>query len=117
MLYETLNPASIRTSFTMDNLNIGLPNEVLVHLYRIAQEFASNILKHSKASEVNCSLVQNQHLLTLCIRDNGIGIGKDVRSGLGMLNMRERAETINAELSIMNNADRGCRLELRVPLT
>ncbi len=116
MLSETLNPAGISTHFDITGAELKLSNEVLVHLYRIAQEFASNILKHSDASQVVCHLHQDQHYLTLSIQDNGIGMSKGVRTGLGLLNMRERAETIDADFKIVNNSGSGCRLELKVPL-
>ena len=72
------------------------------HLFRIAQESLNNALKHGRAKVVKIQLSQNEKGITLRIQDNGIGIAAAAQhsQGLGMRIMRQRAENIQAELSI-----------------
>ena len=51
-------------------------NAVAVHLYRIAQEATTNAIKHGKARKIWISLSQQNKVLTLQIRDNGVGLSK-----------------------------------------
>lgn len=60
-------------------------------LLRIAEEALANVLRHSRATEVAIRLHRKDEQITLSIADNGIG-GADSSSGMGLANMRARAE-------------------------
>ncbi len=79
-----------------------VPQEVKVALYRIAQEALNNISKHARATQVSIKLTFNEKVVTLIVCDNGRGfIQEQTRSGsLGLKIMGERAEKINAHLTI-----------------
>ncbi|UXI69446.1 HAMP domain-containing sensor histidine kinase [Tahibacter amnicola] len=62
-------------------------------LLRIAEEALSNVLRHSGATKVVVDLRRQADQITLRIADNGIG-GADGGSGMGLGNMRERAERL-----------------------
>jgi PAS domain S-box-containing protein len=106
----------------------SLPPDVHVTFYRVAQEALNNVLKHAGATEVTASLaasppVQEQAVggwqgqVTLSIADDGRGFGPGNaapdRLGLGI--MRERAETVGAELKLESWPDRGTRVTLVWP--
>ena len=120
MLAETLTPAGIKLKFDVTDLPILLNDEAQLHLYRIAQEFATNIFRHAKASEVLCSLhfdgEPETRFLRLRIQDNGVGILPHSATGLGILNMTERAGMINARITLCNSPGGGCTLLVEVPL-
>jgi signal transduction histidine kinase len=106
----------------------ALPPDVHITFYRIAQEALNNVLKHAKAKRVNVSLVAAppvdseadgnwQGQIVLAVADDGHGFeqrgpGPDK---LGLEIMRERAETIGAELSIESQLDEGTRVTLIWP--
>ena len=114
MLTETLGPAEIELELNLEDVGGRLSSEAELHLYRIAQEFVSNVVKHSGANRVNCKLATDKNYLSLVISDNGSGIAKDAVPGLGMLNMKERAAIIGAQLEITTSTLLGCVLTLEV---
>jgi PAS domain S-box-containing protein len=94
----------------------SLPAEPQVAFYRICQEALNNIAKHAKASRVEISLCRDGGALELHIRDNGCGFiasepAHSGHYGLGM--MRERAEAVNAELTVSGRPGHGSEITLR----
>jgi PAS domain S-box-containing protein len=93
---------------------IILPSNVQVAFYRVCQEALYNISKHAKASEVEINLSQNDTMVELYIHDNGKGFDtKQTFSGhygLGM--MREHAEGVGAELTIISEIRSGTKLTM-----
>jgi len=63
-------------------------------LLRIADEALANVLRHSGANRAGVSLRRVQRNVDLSIVDNGRGTGEDARPGMGLTNMRERAESL-----------------------
>jgi signal transduction histidine kinase len=86
------------------------------HLYRIAQEAVNNSLKHSGATEVAVSLIQDAGELVLEIADDGRGLPKNSRQGLGLGVMKYRAKLIGAELSLGSKRAGGVVVSCRLPI-
>jgi PAS domain S-box-containing protein len=96
-----------------------LPPTEEIALFRIAQEALNNVVKHSQASECTISLSQNERAVVLSIVDNGTGFDtgrKPATAGYGMgtTTMRERAETIGAQLSREANPGEGTRITIEL---
>lgn len=89
-----------------------LPAEAHIALYRIAQEAINNVIKHSEATQVDVRLISTGEYLTLQVRDNGRGFAADMRAGLGMGTMRERAESIGAALKVASQPGVGTTIEV-----
>jgi PAS domain S-box-containing protein len=94
----------------------GLPTETQVVIYRICQEALNNIAKHANASQVEIDLRRDRDGLELHIRDNGRGFATNELApaghyGLSM--MRERAESVKAELTLVSHPGQGTDLSLR----
>jgi GAF domain-containing protein/anti-sigma regulatory factor (Ser/Thr protein kinase) len=101
-----------------------LPPDVHVAIYRIAQEALNNVVKHARACEVTIQLRRalipygdsrlHRTRLELLVSDDGCGFDPTSippdRLGLGII--RERAEAINASLSIESKP--GCGTCIRV---
>jgi signal transduction histidine kinase len=71
-----------------------------LQLYRIAQEALNNIQKHSKASRVKLLIGAKHGYLNINVIDNGKGIDpKLIRpDSHGLLNIRQRAQLIDADV-------------------
>lgn len=95
-----------------------LPFEVSITLYRIAQEALNNTIKHSEASVVKMTLIENQNEINLSIEDNGKGFSIDTtkRKGNGLKNMEERVKLLNGTFSIQSKNE-GTALLISIPLT
>lgn len=88
------------------------------HLFRIAQEALTNIARHSHATAVKVSLLQDDDDLLLCIEDNGVGLpaqNQESASSLGIIGIRARARECGGSVSFENCKPHGLRLTARVP--
>jgi signal transduction histidine kinase/streptogramin lyase len=107
------------------NCGCDLPDDLHVALYRIAQESLNNIVKHARATEVSLRLAcskcevegaapQVARKISLSVEDNGRGfdLGKHSEEGMGLGIMRERAESVGAELQISSQPGDGTRIEV-----
>jgi two-component system sensor histidine kinase UhpB len=100
-----------------------LDEECKISLYRIVQESLTNIIKHARATTVKINLgvvagenSQPGHVI-LNIEDDGAGFDPDkIRTGLGLLGMRERVEALNGTCSINAEPGRGVRITVNIPL-
>lgn len=89
--------------------------EVQIAFYRTAQEALNNVAKHAQATKVEVRLNCRPDSVDLSIKDNGRGFDPaGVRpKSLGLSIMKERAETINAELNIMTELGQGTNVILK----
>lgn len=90
-----------------------LPADVQVGLYRLAQEALNNIIKHAKASEAAVTLRMGE-MVRMTIADNGKGFDPSTVTAdhLGLKIMRERAESIGANLSIYSEPGEGTQITI-----
>ena len=88
-----------------------------LNTFRIVQEQLNNILKHASATEVKISLSQNKKIILLSITDNGVGF--DVmkkRKGIGVANIKTRAEAYNGRAEFVSQPGLGCVLTVTFPI-
>ena len=98
----------------------GLPNDVALCLYRVAQEGLRNIQKHAANSEaVRASLTGSPEGITLRIEDSGDGFDLDEarkKGGLGLISIEERVRLVNGKLTIQSQPGKGTTITAFVPL-
>ena len=94
------------------------PESIATIVFRVFQEALTNAIRHAHASRVLVRLSATSSLVTLYVRDDGIGLTADLRpdQALGLLGMRERARTIGGHLTIRGRPARGTTIALHVPL-
>jgi PAS domain S-box-containing protein len=90
--------------------------ETGMQVSRVIQEALTNARRHSGAKEIAVSLRIEGEDLVAEVSDDGRGYATDVRPGVGMGSMRERAALIDGELEIESEPERGTSVRLRVPL-
>ncbi len=96
----------------------SLTPEAAVHIYRICQEVISNILRHAGASRILLHVWEEKRTLFVRIEDNGIGFDSaDAarRKGLGLQNIRMRADILQAHLYVKTSEGNGTRYDLEIP--
>jgi signal transduction histidine kinase len=94
-----------------------LPPEVEQTYYRVAQEALENIAKHANANKITLTLSGNSDNLNLTIRDDGRGFTPQEISEkrqLGLQGMQERAELIDALLTIDGQIGEGTIVQLKM---
>lgn len=88
------------------------------HLYRIAQEAASNALRHGLPTAINFRLTRADGILTLAIENDGVTIDPHVLEaggGIGLRTMQRRASVTGGTLHVRARHPRGTIVECRVP--
>jgi len=101
-----------------DNDDEDLSKEIKTALFRICQEALLNISQHAKATRVTVSTKCSGNKLYLFINDDGTGFDVDQQKNtVGLIGMRERAASINGELSIDSEMGKGTSIVVIVPLT
>jgi PAS domain S-box-containing protein len=116
---NTLNKTGIDTEIEI-NISRALPHDLETAVYRIIQELFSNILKHSKARQVYLDLSTDYNILSLTIKDDGIGIreynDESHSLGNGLVNIRQRVKTVNGSVTITSGQGEGTVVEIGIPL-
>jgi PAS domain S-box-containing protein len=99
--------AGLTVAFTPQPELPRAPRDVETACYRIAQEAMTNVLRHAHATRVDVEVAMRGTDLVLCVRDNGRGFSAGAPGGppggpghLGLVGMRERAETAGGVLVV-----------------
>ena len=105
----------VKCTVALDDLVPGV--DWSSHVYRIIQEAVRNALHHGLPTWVEVSLTVAAGEVVLAVSDDGIGIAASTgRVGLGLLNMRERAELVGGRFEVRPMQPRGTRVVCRWPL-
>lgn len=109
--------SSLQVEYVFESEKINnVSFEVLLTLYRIAQEGLNNIMKHAQAQNATLRVYEEGTSIMLLIEDDGIGLPKNGRPfGNGLGNMEERAKLINGTFLLENKAI-GTSLKVTVPV-
>ncbi|MGT2742973.1 sensor histidine kinase [Streptococcus plurextorum] len=109
-----------KAQMTVDyRVEVGqLPKSIEENLFRIAQEFISNTLKHAKANHLEVYLIQNDQDLQLKMIDDGIGFDIDANRELsyGLKNIEDRVEDMAGIMTMLSSRGKGTSLDIRLPL-
>jgi signal transduction histidine kinase len=100
-----------------------LDDNLELTVYRIIQEALTNIEKHAGATRATVYLGSDGKDLQLTIRDNGKGLEStsirlksSKKTGMGLLNMRERTAHLGGVFSIQSKEGEGTTICVRIPL-
>ncbi|CAM3429819.1 sensor histidine kinase [Aequorivita lipolytica] len=108
----------IAAELTVKGTVTPIESNIQIILFRILQEFFSNTIKHSKASTLKVLLDYSDNVLTILAEDNGVGFEKtDNFMGIGLKNMKTRAQLINSTLKIKSVKSKGTALHLKYKFT
>jgi len=103
----------------------GLPEDsqleqnIATTLYRVMQESLRNAVRHGRATEVQVTLTLASGALQLRVKDNGAGFASEttrIKSGLGVVSMRERIRLVHGTLTVSSQPGQGTEIIVTVPL-
>lgn len=122
----------LRTDPQDADISDRLTSEAQAHVYRIVQEALTNAVKHAQPTRITVAMEADRHGVTLTVADNGQGMpplpesrrwpgrraatppASTVR-GVGLSAMHERADLIDAQLTLRSVPGKGTTITLRVP--
>jgi len=96
--------------------------EIETTLFAIVQEVVNNAIKHAKADTIKVELKETPEGIFTKITDDGVGFDVEAvmrdyetRGSLGMINLRERAESIGGEFSMKSKLGQGTKTSVFLP--
>lgn len=111
-------------------LTIACPDEVdhleqkiTIQIFRVVQECLTNIVRHAQAKQAAISLQIDRQAkagtaLRLQVTDDGHGCAADtIKTGFGLLGMRERINSLGGELTIHSQPQSGTSIIATIPLS
>ncbi len=91
-----------------------------VAAYRVVLEALTNVIRHAQARHCAIRFSLAQHgsnaILQIEIVDDGIGLPHDLRAGVGLRSMRERAEEVGGTCVVHLLESSGTRVRAQLPL-
>ena len=107
-----------------------LCDDLNISIYRIAQEFLSNVERHSGANRIEIALRRRPRtsmdafaepiteLLDMQLTDNGSGFDPQREPrGLGLLGMQERVESFHGVFQLRSSPGAGVKISVGLPIT
>jgi len=115
---NNLNVCNVEYSFT--DTDFTLSGTIKNFILRIIQEFIQNSLKHANCTGIFLDFNHTNQGLKIQASDNGVGFDpekypEDNNKGIGLMNMKKRAELIGAEFSLNSIVNKGTVLNLFIP--
>ncbi|MBZ9630528.1 histidine kinase [Salegentibacter sp. LM13S] len=94
-----------------------IPQQHSIILFRILQEFFSNVIKHAKASALIVRIEFTSEEIIITAKDNGQGFDlEEVQKNSGLFNMESRAALIQTKFKLESAMGKGTFLSLRYSL-
>ena len=99
----------------------SVPYQLHDHVLKVVTEGLTNIARHAQASHVEISIVQDDMMLVIEIRDDGVGFDTAIAANqtghYGLLGLRERARLVNGKFDLLCAPDRGTIIRFHFPLS
>ena len=104
---------NVEVNSAVDPQYVLSPDQSL-NLTRIIQEALNNANKYANATLFKIECSQKKQSIQIVISDDGVGMetGAVTGSGNGLVNMRERAELMNASYLIESKIGKGTKITL-----
>jgi PAS domain S-box-containing protein len=100
-----------------------LESDVRVILFRHVRELLINVIKHARAKKVSVRIQEEDNLMKIFVKDDGIGFDPDAAntkngqdSGFGLFSIKERMSDMGGTFEIISEPGEGCKAILMVPL-
>ncbi len=110
----------IQTSLEIEgDLTEAITQEQALALFHITQEAINNVAKHSQAKSASVRLEASDRLVSVEVRDDGIGFDPDreqAHERHGLRNMRDRARSVGAELHLTGKMNEGTTVRAELSL-
>jgi signal transduction histidine kinase len=113
---------SIQFASLVEEIDGVFTKDAEIHVYRIAQEAVTNIVKHSRATEATVVVKKRTASITLALRDNGCGFDPAKPTpqshdlGHGLSGIAERVRILGGTMSIDSHPGAGANLTVEIPL-
>ena len=111
----------VETRFVDTGDGRPLHPEIESTLLRVTQEALANVARHARAGRVGVTLSYMEDVVTLDVRDDGVGFDPAAGSvtvehgGFGLLGMRQRVGRLAGEVTVESEPGNGTAVSVTVP--
>lgn len=127
LLDKAIRHTGMKYNFETSSIHKKLDEFVEIGVFRIFQEILSNIIKHAHATEINVQLHITDKQLIIIIENNGKEFNFDIQTakahipkigntGMGLLNIAIRAESLNGTVLYEASPTKGTITTIRIPI-
>lgn len=107
----------IETSLEVSGEKQEIPQQHSIILFRILQEFFSNVIKHAQASKLVVLIEYTPEEIRIKAIDNGRGFNPETTGkNSGLFNMENRALLVNTKFFLKSGEGKGTSLSLVYPI-
>ena len=105
-------------SIDADGLGVLSDTTIETALYRMAQELATNVVRHGQAMTMSIILTKDLRHWILTVQDDGVGFDPQAETirGLGLRGVRERAEILGGYVNISSIPGAGSTVAVWIPM-
>ena len=98
-----------------DEIN-NISNDLKFNVYRILQNLAANIIKHSKAKNASLQVIGHKDHLTIIVEDDGVGFNtNNTNAGVGLDIIEKRALLFDGKVEIDSKEGSGSTIIIDLP--
>lgn len=114
---ESATRANVQLSLSLPAQLPPLSPAVEQVVYRIAQEALANVIHHANARTLTVLLKVDTAILSLMVKDDGVGFTSQLRTvggHFGLSGMQERADLVGGQVHIASNPGKGTTVRFMV---
>ncbi|RBW55284.1 histidine kinase [Tenacibaculum sp. E3R01] len=110
--FNRLNYINARLTILGETKEVNQKHGIII--FRVLQEFFSNTIKHSKATNLDVVLEYRNNVLDIVAKDNGVGfeVEKVTLKGIGLQNIKARIKLIKAKATLKSEPKKGTTLTI-----
>ncbi len=113
---DKIDHKKLKVNLHTDGLEERLNDNTEIILYRAIQEIVNNVIKHSKANQLDISLIKDNDGISCTIEDNGIGFEiSQTQNGIGLKNIKNRIAYLNGTVEWDSAKGKGTLVAIHIP--
>ncbi len=116
MIHKINESKLMNIKFSMVGIEARLLAPIEVAVYRVVQEVINNMIKHSKADQIEINLIGKENTLHLSISDNGVGFEKEMitkSKGLGWKSVFSRIAMLKGNIVVDSQPGKGTNINIQ----
>lgn len=99
--------------------NERIENSLEISIFRMIQELATNIIKHSQATEASIHLTRHEDNINIIVEDNGVGFKEEniaEADGMGISSIQKKCEQLGGTMSMDSTLGKGTTIIIDLPV-
>lgn len=111
-------PGKLQIQIVPFGFNERIENTLEISIFRMIQELATNIIKHSQATEAVIHLTHHEDNINIIIEDNGVGFNSsklETADGMGLNTIKKKTAQLGGSFTIDTTPGKGTTIIIDIP--